>query len=505
MSTKRTAVLCWVLGITTAAALCAWMAGGSIVSPAEAAARTAPPSASPILVPVEERILSSEVVTRGTARFGLPQPIAVPPSVLKSNVSGLITTLPIVNQQFDEGDVLVTTSGRPLFVLRGATPAYRDLVPGCAGNDVRQLQEALQRLGFDPGPIDGIYSEKTGNAVKAWYEAAGVEPFGPTPEQQLNLQTLTVAAGDAQKAELTARKAAATANLAVKSARAKATQLFKTASADVSVKISDRALLALDPRALQTAVAAADANLELARAAVRAAELEGEVILRSAEDAKSIADLDAGLTAQRVAQLTEQLEAAKRKIGFQVPLDEVVFVPALPVRVDQVTGVVGSPASGPVLAVTDNQTMIDSSLPLETARLVKPGMEVTIDESAMGIKTKGVIERVAETPGTNGVDGYHIYCLVRVGETPTPLQGFSLRLTIPIQSTDGAVITVPLSAVSLGADGESRIQVQRDGKLEYVPITPGMAADGYVEVRPLQGSLAEGQLVVVGESDDSQP
>jgi peptidoglycan hydrolase-like protein with peptidoglycan-binding domain len=487
MNTKRTSTLFWVLAVTTIAALGAWIAGGNIMSPAEAAARTAPPTASPILVPVEERVLSSEVVTRGTARFGLPQPIAVPPSTLKANTLGLITTLPIVNKQFNEGDVLLTTSGRPLFVLQGSTPAYRDIVPGSSGPDVRQLQEALKRLGFDPGPINGIYESTTSEAVKAWYEKAGVEPFGPTPEQQLNLQALMVAAGDAKKAELAARKTAANADLAVNAAKAKATQTYQTAAADLAVKIS------------------ADANLELARTAIRAAELDGEVLYRTAQDAKTIADLEAILTAERVVQTSEQLEAAKKKIGFQVPLDEIVFLPALPVRVDQVSGVVGSAASGPVIAVTDNRTMIDSSLPLDSASLVKPGMEVLIDEPSMGIKSKGVVERVAETPGTNGADGYHIYFLVRVGEVPTPMQGFSLRLTIPIKSTQGAVTTVPLSAVSLGADGESRIQLQRNGKLEYMPVKPGMAADGFVEVQPIKGELAAGQLVVVGDREQSQP
>jgi peptidoglycan hydrolase-like protein with peptidoglycan-binding domain len=425
--------------------------------------------------------------------------------MLKANNSGLITNLPVVNKQFNEGDVLLTTSGRPVFVLQGSTPAYRDIVPGSSGPDVRQLQEALKRLGSDPGPIDGIYTAKTSEAVKAWYEKAGVEPFGPTPEQRLNLQTLLVAAGDATKAELAARKAAANADLAVNAAKAKATQAYKMASADLAVKISDRALLALDPRALQTAVAAADANLDLARAAVRAAELDGEVVYRTAKDAKTIADLEATLTAERVVQTAEQLETARKKIGFQVPLDEVIFLPALPVRVDQVSGVVGSAASGPVIAVTDNQTMIDSTLPLDSAPLVKPGMEVVIDEPTMGIKTKGVVERVAETPGTNGADGYHIYFLVRVGEVPTPMQGFSLRLTIPIESTQGAVTTVPLSAVSLGADGESRIQLQRNGKLEYMPVKPGMAADGFVEVQPIKGELKAGQLVVIGDREELQP
>ena len=57
-------------------AVVSWIAGSKIQSPAEAAARTAPPSPSPILVPVEERVLSSDVITRGTARFQLKQVLA---------------------------------------------------------------------------------------------------------------------------------------------------------------------------------------------------------------------------------------------------------------------------------------------------------------------------------------------------------------------------------------------------------------------------------------------
>jgi hypothetical protein len=153
------------------------------------------------------------------------------------------------------------------------------------------------------------------------------------------------------------------------------------------------------------------------------------------------------------------------------------------------------------MSVTDNQIVIDSSLPLETAPMVKPGMEVAIDEPALGFKAKGTVEYVAESPGTRGVDGYHFYYMVRVGETPTPLQGFSLRLTMPIKSTEGAVTTVPTSALSLAADGKSRIQVQRGGELVYVPVEPGLAADGFVEVKALQGNLEPGQLVVVGNGN----
>jgi multidrug efflux pump subunit AcrA (membrane-fusion protein) len=277
---------------------------------------------------------------------------------------------------------------------------------------------------------------------------------------------------------------------------------YRTATADVAVKISDRALIVLDPTALQTARIAADANLELAQAAVRAAELEGEVVLQTAKDAQKVADYDAQLSAQRVAQFESELQAAKEKLGVQVPVDEIVFLPELPVRLEQVTGVIGSAPSGPILSVTDNEIVIDSSLPLDAAPLVKPGMKVAIDEPAVGLKAEGVVETVAATPGTHGVDGYHIYFAVRVGETTMPLQNFSLRLTMPIQSTKGSVTVVPMSALSLAADGTSRIQVQKGGELEYVAVEPGLAADGYVEVKPINGALEQGQLVVVGRDQN---
>jgi multidrug efflux pump subunit AcrA (membrane-fusion protein) len=82
-----------------------------------------------------------------------------------------------------------------------------------------------------------------------------------------------------------------------------------------------------------------------------------------------------------------------------------------------------------------------------------------------------------------------------------PLDGFSLRLTVPIKSTKDTVTAVPLSAVTLAADGSSRIQVENNGKLDYVVVDPGLAADGYVEVTSSDKPLKPGQLVVVGHTN----
>ena len=144
---RRVKLLHAVLLAVAAAAAAAWLAGTRIESPADVAARTAPPPPSPILVPVEERVLSADVVTRGTVRFGLPQPVSLAPSPLKA-APGLVTTLPARNTQLNEGDVVLTASGRPVFVLQGQVPAYRDLVPGLSGADVRSAEAGSDANGL---------------------------------------------------------------------------------------------------------------------------------------------------------------------------------------------------------------------------------------------------------------------------------------------------------------------------------------------------------------------
>ncbi len=569
MSGKRIKILLWVLGSVAAALALSFGFGSQIESPADVAARTAPPAPSPILVPVEERVLSSSVVTRGTGRFGLPLPISIAPSALKPS-QALITTLPLRNTPIEEGGVLLTASGRPVFALAGKIPAFRDLMPGTFGDDVLQLEAALKRLGFDPGAVDGNYDLRSSAALAAFYRDRGFEPFEPTAEQIAALRTLEQDFGEATKVKLTAEGIAAAAALTVESARAtaerdlrlaeselatrladrdrlgtgsgtgtplaveseraKAQYADSAARADLAAAIAERALVVLDPRQPETARAAADAKLDLARAsalktelegqvlvqiaerdaqlvaeqvasaeaAVRSARLAGEMAVQAALDAQKVADLDVKLATERAARLEADLALARSRQGVQLPADEVVFIPAMPVRVEELTSLVGNVANGPILSVTDNQLAIDSGLALDAAPLVKPGMAVEIDEATLGIKARGVVAWMADVPGTNGVDGYHIYFEVRVVETPTPLQGFSLRLTIPIQSTAGAVTVVPMSALSLSADGTSRVQVQRDGALEYLAVRPGLSADGFVEVTPVEGALAPGQLVVVG-------
>jgi hypothetical protein len=129
-------------------------------------------------------------------------------------------------------------------------------------------------------------------------------------------------------------------------------------------------------------------------------------------------------------------------------------------------------------------------------------MKAKIDEPDLGIATEGVVRVVAPGPGTNGMDGFHVYVEISVAAPPPNLVGASVRVTIPVKSSEGAVLAVPVSALTLAPDGSSRVQrsTGRGDETEYIPVVPGLSAQGYVTVTTPDGELKKGDMVVVGLS-----
>jgi peptidoglycan hydrolase-like protein with peptidoglycan-binding domain len=529
-----------VVGVVILSAVGGWVAGSRIRSPAEIAAQSAAPDASPILVPAELRTVSADVVTRGTGRFGSPQTLTTSPSALKPS-TGIVTNVPAAGTEIGEGGMVMTAAGRPVFLLAGDRLGVRDLGPGLQGEDVRQLEQALARLGFDPGAADGVYDAATEAAVARWYEAAGYAPFRTTDEQlaairarEADLATARVDLANADDnaatmdSELAAARSAHADALATQAASPAAVAAAQAAAAAddqaAQVEVTARSValdeLLADPDATPGAIAVARAELSSAQAAATSVRLAGEKTVADANAAAAEADnavatTDAAVRAgeQRVAiarSLTgaqgtvtdlaaQEADLERRRAGVQVPADEVVFVPRVPVRVSELLVAPGDKLEGSVMKATDAVVAVDGALPLADASLVHAGMPVRIDEPDLGIAGTGTISQVAQTPGTNGMDGFHIWFEVVVDGAPPNVVGVAVRLTVAVGSSQGEVLAVPLSAVSLAADGSSR--VQRDdghGRTTSVTVEPGLSAAGYVEVTPVGGGLAPGDLVVVG-------
>jgi len=382
----RRKALTWVLVGAVVVAFLGWFVGSQIESPADIAAQSDTPSASPIIAKAENKQLSTNVVTRGTGAFGSPQPVTLPPSGFSEG--RVVTSLPKVGDRIDEGESLATVSGRPVFVLQGSEPAFRDLGPGMCGQDVLQLEDSLARLGLNPGPVDALYDGTTEGAVRALYARAGRQPIA--------------------------------ANLA-------------------------------QVEAIRPPEAAFDA-------------------------------------------------CARAGPGVQFPASELFFVPTAPVRVGDLPLAVGQAADGPLMTVSDSTVKVDGFVRVEDSKRVKEGMKVRIEEPGLGIDTEGTITSVAESPGTLGATQFQVHLDIAVEKPPEGLNGAPVRLTIPIRSTKGKVLAVPVSAVFTAADGSSRVQrVGKDG-VEDLLVKTGVSAEGFVAVTPVKGKLKAGDEVVVGNN-----
>lgn len=72
--------------------------------------------------------------------------------------------------------------GQVICVPTGTTPPPATACPllrqGNTGPEVRDLQTRLRNMGFDPGPIDGIFGPTTHAAVIAFQRSRGLVPDG---------------------------------------------------------------------------------------------------------------------------------------------------------------------------------------------------------------------------------------------------------------------------------------------------------------------------------------
>jgi peptidoglycan hydrolase-like protein with peptidoglycan-binding domain len=147
-----------------------------IKSPAEQAADTKAPSLTSLSATVTKQVITSTVLAQ--AAVGSPpevSPSSIGGTAPGSNVQPIVTKIfRRTGQQVGQGSVILDVAGEPFFVLQGTVPAYRDLVPGEKGDDITQLQDDLETLGYGVGgDASGTYGPGTAAAVASFYSAMG--------------------------------------------------------------------------------------------------------------------------------------------------------------------------------------------------------------------------------------------------------------------------------------------------------------------------------------------
>jgi hypothetical protein len=104
------------------------------------------------------------------------------PVTVVNRASGTYTDLPDGGDAVECGHVLYRVDERPVLLLCGTVPAYRDLRRGDVGADVRQLNRNLHQLGVDAGidvaPDDDVFTSRTEAALEVLQHGQGVDATG---------------------------------------------------------------------------------------------------------------------------------------------------------------------------------------------------------------------------------------------------------------------------------------------------------------------------------------
>ncbi|KAA3641503.1 MAG: hypothetical protein DWP92_01075 [Armatimonadetes bacterium] len=489
---KRRILIVVGLLVVVGVAVVGWVAASQIKSPEQVAAETEPPVPSLITVPVEEMVISNDVVTRGTVRFEQPESITVT-SVALEGVSPVVTVMPVIGDEFVEGDVLYEIAGRPTFVLEGDLPLFRTVRLGDEGEDIAQLQAALVRLGFTIEDVDGVYGDKTEDAVVAFYESRGYAPLEPSDAAQ----DAYASARDSYNAS---KDSVADANRSLAAARA----VEAIALQDLTVA-AGRLSLAESGTNPDTGLPPTPDELAQLRADVEAATV-------GVSDASAqVVSAESGLKGAKRQQTASGavLSQARAALGYPAPETEFLFFSAFPIRVDSVLVQRGDVAAGEIMQVSGARLAIDSAVKMVEAEYVKVGAPVTIELDRLGITTTGTVSFVAAAPGTNEVPADRVYVEILPDEVRADLNNTNVKITIPVasQSTSGAVLAVPAAALSATGAGDTIVTVENpDGTTRAVTVIPGLStAGGMVEVTATEGDLKVGDRVVVGFQTTTTP
>lgn len=477
----------WITaGVAVVCLLAGLLVGRFVVSPADAAAAATAPAPGYITVPVEYGELSNDVILRGQVGYADSVEVTLADSEV-ADAAVVTGKAPEVGSELQARAVALEIAGRPVFVLPGGLPAYRTLRAGMSGPDVRQLKRALRAVGIDVPSRGDRFDRATAVAVRELYREAGyTAPIDASAAETLSAARAAVR--DAEQALTQARKSLAEAGSGPSAVVRK--------QANIAVAEARRAL--------------SDARKASPRVPSDIARARDQLTLAKLQRTESLRRPD--LTAERegVRSAAEQLDAARAQVRTaeraSLPFlraSEVLFLTGLPRRVDAVNVGRGDVVSGPVMSVSGARIELSGSAADADAKLLELGDEAFFD----------LPDGEPHRAGITSIDLSDSGGRATIRFTPDPLtptqleqlQGSNVRVRIPVGATVGAVLSVPFAALTAGPGGESRVEVvsgdPRDiehAQTALVVVTTGLAADGYVEVTPVQGGLAAGDLVVVG-------
>ncbi|BBH71277.1 hypothetical protein ACTI_79620 [Actinoplanes sp. OR16] len=467
---RRQRALTTVALVAVVASTGGLIAATQIKSPQQVAAETQAPPATLLTAEVVRKSLDTTVVMRGEPVRGREYTFT-PNSVARTaygpggDVMVVTAVRTKVGATVKPGKVLLEVSERPVYALPGAFPAYRDMLPGQRGKDIRQLQEALRDLGYRIGDKRGVFGSGTERAVRRFYEdRAYAVPL--------------TSASPADDTSAGAKPAVARADGTGLTTVPIAAGLDATGVAAVPIA-------AAGPAATWSASPAPQPSVTSTPDPITPTG-SGKGVTAAGPDSTSTPSPTASST-----------PAVREKP--MVPMSEVAFLPTLPARVSRLPVRVGDTVGQTLIGFTSGGLSLIGKLDPASGSLAEPGMPVTVLSEVSGFEEEGTIGSVGKQV-TKDEETYLPVRIDRAGGWPADLEGDDLRITVTTASTGGEVLAVPEAAISSSADGRTTVTVvEPGGEQRQVIVQPGVSAAGLVEVEPVDGGgLEPGDAVVTG-------
>jgi peptidoglycan hydrolase-like protein with peptidoglycan-binding domain len=385
------------------------------------------------------------------------RPLALAPDLeeLTLAATGTVTWILHDGASLGNGDVIAEVDGDPVVALIGDLPMYRPLQYGRTpdGPDVRQLEEALVALGFDPEDgveVDETFDWSTRQMVLDWQEAIGAPEDGVVGVDEVAflaepviVDTMRIGVGD--RLQGTVPVAAVYAG--------------STPAEGTDVRQLEAALdrLGHGPFAV-----------------------------------------DGRFSAATEAAVAEWQEAVGAEADGVVDLGEVVFLPG-PVRVADDPLPSGSEVrpGAAVFATTADRVTVSAALDAADQDLLAEGDTVTVvlpDETeAAGVVA--AVASVARRDPQTGASTFDVTVELDDVSVAAGLDEAPVDVEVVAEERPG-VMAVPVTALLALAEGGYAVEVDAgDGSTLLVAVEPGLYADGYVEIA--SDGLRPGDRVVV--------
>jgi hypothetical protein len=392
---------------------------------------------------VDRRTLAEKLTVSGTIGYAGE-------STALARLSGTITWLPRVGDVVRRGETLFGVSGEPVVLMYGGVPAYRELAEGVsAGKDVRQLEENLAALGFEPGTVDLQFTSSTAAAVSAWQEELGREATGAV---ELGRVAFLPGPRRVTKIEATLGEAIGSGGGAAKSSAA--------AKASTTVPVT------YQPPGVGQGVEAPGAAPESPQEAPQGEEGTPPAGVGGQED---------GGTREGPG------ESRPGSVTPRAPLASPEHEPA---------GGGGSEVSSvAILETTSTRRIVSVELEPDQQSIARRGQLVDVILPDGG-EAKGRVQRLVATEqsGEEGVKGESEaeagidVTVAMTGRKRVPsLDGATVSVVFTLRVRRD-VLTVPLTALLAIGGARFAVVVEEGSRRRRIEVNPKLAADGYVEV-----------------------